>query len=89
MNRREFVRAAAGTAMFTRITGAFPSAASYDLIVRGGRVIDPSLRIDAGSSAPGAGHSPGDRPSSLTHARRRFRRAARYGFATFVSENAS
>ena len=49
LNRREFVRAAAGTAMFTRITGAFPSEASYDLIVRGGRVIDPSLRIDARS----------------------------------------
>ena len=47
MNRREFVRAAAGTAMFTRISGRFSSAASYDLIVRGGRVIDPSLRIDA------------------------------------------
>ena len=47
LNRREFVQAAAGTAMFTRITGAFPSAASYDLIVRGGRVIDPSLRVDA------------------------------------------
>jgi dihydroorotase len=47
LNRREFVRAAAGTAMLTRISGAFPSAASYDLIVRGGRVIDPSLRIDA------------------------------------------
>jgi dihydroorotase len=47
MNRREFVQAAAGTAMFTQITGTFPSAASYDLIVRGGRVIDPSLRIDA------------------------------------------
>jgi dihydroorotase len=47
MNRREFVRASAGAVMFTRITGAFPSAASYDLIVRGGRVIDPSLRIDA------------------------------------------
>ena len=47
MNRREFVRAAAGTAMFTRISSAFPSAASYDLIIRGGRVIDPSLRLDA------------------------------------------
>ena len=47
MNRREFVRAAAGTAVFTRMSGAFVSAASYDLIVRGGRVIDPSLRIDA------------------------------------------
>jgi dihydroorotase len=47
LNRREFVRAAAGSAMFTRITGGFATAASYDLIVRGGRVIDPSLRIDA------------------------------------------
>ena len=47
MNRREFVRTAAGTAMFTRITGAFASAASFDLIIRGGRVIDPSLRLDA------------------------------------------
>jgi dihydroorotase len=47
MNRREFVRAAAGTAVFTRITGAPTTAASFDLIVRGGRVIDPSLRIDA------------------------------------------
>jgi dihydroorotase len=47
MNRREFVRAAASTALFTRITGARPTAASFDLIVRGGRVIDPSLRIDA------------------------------------------
>jgi dihydroorotase len=47
MNRREFVRAAAGTAMFTRLTRSLPSAASYDLIIRGGRVIDPSLRIDA------------------------------------------
>jgi dihydroorotase len=47
MNRREFVRAAAGTAVIARFTGAFPSAASYDLIIRGGRVIDPSLRLDA------------------------------------------
>jgi dihydroorotase len=47
MNRREFVRAvAAGAAGLTRLTGSF-AAASYDLIVRGGRVIDPSLRIDA------------------------------------------
>ena len=47
ITRREFVRTAAGAAMFTHVTGAFPSAASYDLIVRGGRVIDPSLRLDA------------------------------------------
>jgi dihydroorotase len=33
--------------MFARFTGAFPSAASFDLIIRGGRVIDPSLRLDA------------------------------------------
>jgi hypothetical protein len=46
MNRREFVRAAAGTAMFARFTGALPPAASYDLIIRGGRVIDSSLRLD-------------------------------------------
>ena len=47
MNRREFVRTAAGTAMFARFTGAFPAAAGFDLIIRGGRVIDPSLRLDA------------------------------------------
>jgi dihydroorotase len=47
MNRREFVGVAAGTAIFTRFSGAFPSTASFDLIVRGGRVIDPSLRLDA------------------------------------------
>jgi dihydroorotase len=47
MNRREFVRVAARTAVFTRVAGAFPSAASFDLIIRGGRVIDPSLRLDA------------------------------------------
>jgi dihydroorotase len=47
MNRREFVRAAAGTALFTRLTGSAPSAASYDLIIRGGLVIDPSLRLNA------------------------------------------
>jgi dihydroorotase len=47
LTRREFVRAAvAGTALFARATDA-PGAAKYDLIVKGGRVIDPSLRIDA------------------------------------------
>ena len=53
MNRRQFVYAtAAGVVTFAR--GSEPLAADskqlaadYDLIVRGGRVIDPSLRVDA------------------------------------------
>jgi dihydroorotase len=48
LNRRQFISAAAagaGAAMFAR--GARVFAASYDLIVRGGRVIDPSVRLDA------------------------------------------
>ena len=48
MNRRRFLyAAAAGAAMVTRVPNAFAQAAKYDLIIRGGRVIDPSLRIDA------------------------------------------
>jgi len=46
MNRRQFVYAAAASAaMFARASNVL--AATYDLIVKGGRVIDPSLRIDA------------------------------------------
>jgi dihydroorotase len=46
MTRRRFFRAAAaGAAMLSRIPNAL--AATYDLIVKGGRVIDPSLGIDA------------------------------------------
>jgi dihydroorotase len=47
INRRDFVRSAAGAAVLARITGAWPWAAGFDLIIRGGRVIDPSLRLDA------------------------------------------
>jgi dihydroorotase len=48
MNRRQFVcAAAAGAAMFSRATHAFAAAADYDLIIKGGRVIDPSMRLDA------------------------------------------
>jgi len=47
MNRREFVAAAAGSVMFARSTGAIAAPAKYDLIVKGGRVIDPSVRLDA------------------------------------------
>jgi dihydroorotase len=46
MNRRQFVSAAAaGAAMFARVPNAH--AATYDLIVKGGRVIDPSVGLDA------------------------------------------
>jgi dihydroorotase len=47
MNRRQFVRAAAGTAAFARVAGVFAATPKYELIVKGGRVIDPSLRLDA------------------------------------------
>jgi len=48
LNRRRFLSiaaASAGAAMFSRLPQAF--AASYDLIIKGGRVIDPSVRLDA------------------------------------------
>jgi dihydroorotase len=46
MNRRQFLSAAAaGAAMLVRVPRAF--AAKYDLIIKGGRVIDPSVRLDA------------------------------------------
>jgi dihydroorotase len=46
MNRRHFVCAgAAGVALFARSQKAF--AATYDLMIKGGRVIDPSVGLDA------------------------------------------
>ena len=46
MNRRQFVRAAAaGAALLTRAPKAW--AATFDLIIKGGRVIDPSAGLDA------------------------------------------
>ncbi|HIC56486.1 MAG TPA: hypothetical protein EYO94_03740 [Acidobacteria bacterium] len=46
INRRQFVYAAASAAaMLTRTAHTF--AASYDLIIKGGRVIDPSVRLNA------------------------------------------
>jgi len=48
LNRRRFLSvaaASAGMAMFTRARKVF--TASYDLIIKGGRVIDPSVRLDA------------------------------------------
>jgi dihydroorotase len=44
MNRRQLVCTAA-TALFAEIPKA--CAATYDLIIRGGRVIDPSIGLDA------------------------------------------
>src|ERR1700730_17881660 len=48
LNRRRFLSVAAAgasAAMFARVQRAV--AASYDLIIKGGRVIDPSVRLDA------------------------------------------
>ena len=46
LNRRQFLTtAAAGAVMLARGPRAF--AAKYDLIIKGGRVIDPSVRLDA------------------------------------------
>jgi dihydroorotase len=48
LNRRQFVRAAAaGAAVVARAADVLAAEAKYDLIVKGGRVIDPSLRVDA------------------------------------------
>jgi dihydroorotase len=45
MNRRQFCcAAAASAAMLARIPTAF--AATYDLLIKGGRVIDPSVGLD-------------------------------------------
>jgi len=48
MNRRQFFRTATGAATFVRIPYVSAAgAAKYDLIVKGGRVIDPSRKLDA------------------------------------------
>jgi dihydroorotase len=48
MNRRAFVGIAAAAAAMSRVPRVFAAAAArYDLIIKGGRVIDPSLRLDA------------------------------------------
>lgn len=46
INRRQFLATAiAGAVVASRTPRAF--AAGYDLLIKGGRVIDPSLRLDA------------------------------------------
>jgi dihydroorotase len=46
MNRRQFIWTAASAAMLARIPNAL-AAGKYDLIIKGGRVIDPSRKLDA------------------------------------------
>jgi dihydroorotase len=46
MDRRQFICAsAAGAALLANVPGAY--AATYDLVIKGGRVIDPSVGLDA------------------------------------------
>jgi dihydroorotase len=47
MNRRQFICTAAGAAMSFPIPNVFAARAKYDLIVKGGRVIDPSRKLNA------------------------------------------
>src|SRR5438034_5773328 len=48
LNRRQFLGAAAGAAALMQNLKAFTAMpAKYDLIVKNGRVIDPSLKLDA------------------------------------------
>jgi dihydroorotase len=46
INRRQFFSAAAGAAVLARIPSRIP-ATKYDLIIKGGRVIDPSNKLNA------------------------------------------
>lgn len=46
LNRRQFLTAAAAAGAATLVRGAKLFAATYDLVIKGGRVIDPSLRLD-------------------------------------------
>ena len=47
INRRKLLGAAAGAAVVAQIPNVFAAAlARYDLVIKGGRVIDPSLRLD-------------------------------------------
>src|SRR5690348_2545678 len=45
LSRRDFLATASAAAVFRGTVSAQP--AKYDLVIRGGRVIDPSARLDA------------------------------------------
>jgi dihydroorotase len=47
MNRRQFLAAGASAALLAQSSALRAAAGPYDLVVKGGRVIDPSLRLDA------------------------------------------
>ena len=48
MDRREFFwTALTGTTVLAHSFASHAAQAEYDLIIKGGRVIDPSLRLDA------------------------------------------
>jgi hypothetical protein len=48
LNRRQFLSVAAGATTFARFFPTLGAQTSkYDLIIRGGRVIDPSVRLDS------------------------------------------
>jgi dihydroorotase len=55
MNRREFVSAAASAAFLAGSSRLAGQAARFDLVIKGGRVIDPSLRLDAVRDVGSAG----------------------------------
>lgn len=47
MNRRQFLSAAASAAAFSLPRRIAAQGTTYDLLIKGGRVIDPSVRLDA------------------------------------------
>jgi len=47
LNRRQFFFVAGSTAAFSRIPRVFGAAPKYDLLIRGGHVIDPARKINA------------------------------------------
>jgi dihydroorotase len=47
LNRRQFVFVGAGSAALSRMPRVFGPPAKYDLLIKGGRVIDPSRKINA------------------------------------------
>jgi dihydroorotase len=47
MNRRKFIHTATAAVALSRIPGLRAAQEKYDLIIKGGRVIDPSRKLDA------------------------------------------
>jgi dihydroorotase len=47
LNRRQFFFVAGGTAALSRMPRVFGAPAKYDLLIKGGRVIDPSRKLNA------------------------------------------